>query len=98
MGRTIPSITQKFFEERAAYTQFRRVLERSEQEALDELFAMARQHLAPAAYAAGRLPMQIFLLSMLLEEHKEVLGLLKRIEEARSRKKAPHALGAGHTK
>ncbi len=91
MGRTIPSITQKFLEEQAGYAHFRRVLGRSEQQALDELFVMARQHLAPAAYAGGQLPMQIFLLSMLLEEHKEVLRLLEQIEEVRSHKKAHHA-------
>ena len=55
--------------------RFRRALRRADQLALDDLFASARQHLAAAAYAAHALPMETFLLSMLLEQHKEVLRL-----------------------
>jgi hypothetical protein len=48
---------------------------------LDDLFASARQHIAAAAYASHALPFEIFLLSMLLEEHKEVVRLRQLIEE-----------------
>lgn len=80
MGRTLPSITQSLSEEQSAYTRFRRALRRSDQLALDELFVAARQHLAAAAYAANALPMETFLLSMLLEEHKETIRLRIRVE------------------
>jgi hypothetical protein len=46
MGRTLPSITQAFLQEQAFFSDFRRGLRRSDQTALDELFAAARQHLA----------------------------------------------------
>ena len=72
MGRTLPSITQVFLQEQEAFARFRRALRRSDQLALDDLFAAARQHLAAAAYAAHALPFEILLLAMLLEEHKEV--------------------------
>ncbi len=75
MGKTIKSITQVFNDEQAAFTRFRRALRHSDQLVLDDLFASARQHLAAAAYASHALPMEIFLLSMLLEEHKEVTRL-----------------------
>ncbi len=84
MGRTMPSITQAFIEEEQAFTRFRRALRRSDQLALDELFASARQHLAAAAYASHALPMETFLLSMLLEQHKEVLRLRHQLEALRS--------------
>jgi hypothetical protein len=42
---------------------------------MDELFTYAHKHLAPAAYAAHTLPREIFLLTMLLEEHMEVMRL-----------------------
>lgn len=84
MGRTMPSITQAFIEEEQAFTRFRRALRRSDQQALDELFASARQHLAAAAYASHALPMETFLLSMLLEQHKEVLRLRTQVEALRS--------------
>ncbi len=80
MGRTLPSVTQNFLMEEEAFSRFRRALRRSDQLARDELFVAARQHLAAAAYAAHALPMEIFLLAMLLEEHKEVQRLRTRVE------------------
>jgi hypothetical protein len=85
MGRTLPSITQSLNEEQAAFGRFRRALRRSDQTALDELFTAARQHLAAAAYAANLLPMETFLLAMLLEEHKEVARLRAQVEALESR-------------
>jgi hypothetical protein len=85
MGRTLPSITQSLSEEQSAYTRFRRALRRSDQLALDELFVAARQHLAAAAYAANVLPMETFLLSMLLEEHKETIRLRTQVEALENR-------------
>jgi hypothetical protein len=81
MGRTLPSITMAFMQEQEAFGRFRRALRRSDQMALDELFAAARNHLAAAAYASNALPMETFLLAMLLEEHKEVLRLRNQLEK-----------------
>lgn len=81
MGRTNPSITQAFLQEEQSFAKFRRALRRSEQVALDDLFASACQHLAAAAYAAHALPFETLLLCMLLEEHKEVMILRQKFEE-----------------
>jgi hypothetical protein len=81
MGRTVLAITQVFLREQASFSQFRRALRRSDQLALDELFVNAHQHLAPAAYAAHPLPFEMFLLAMLLEEHKAVMRLRQRLEK-----------------
>jgi len=81
MGRTLKSITQVFIEEEQAFARFRRALRRSDQLVLDDLFASARQHIAAAAYASHALPFEVFLLSMLLEEHKEVIRLRQMVEE-----------------
>ena len=81
MGRTVPSITQTFLQEQEAFARFRRALRRSDQLALDDLFAAARQHLAAAAYASHALPFETLLLAMLLEEHKEVTRLRGVIDE-----------------
>lgn len=75
MGRTLPSITQVFLQEEDALRRFRRALRRSDQQALDELFDAAHHHLAAAAYAGSATPFEIFLLAMLLEEHKQVRRL-----------------------
>jgi hypothetical protein len=81
MGRTLHSITQTFLEDEQAFSRFRRALRHSDQMILDNLFASARQHLAAAAYASHVLPFEVFLLSMLLEEHKEVIQLRQQIEK-----------------
>ena len=81
MGRTLASITQVFLQEQAALARFRRALRRSDQLALDDLMASARQHLSAAAHAAHALPFEVFLLCMLLEEHKEVMRLRQKIED-----------------
>lgn len=75
MGRTLPSVTQVFLHEQESFLRFRRALRRSDQKALDDLFAAAHKHLAAAAYASHALPFEVFLLSMLLEEHKQVLRM-----------------------
>jgi hypothetical protein len=80
MGRTHPSITQTFLDEQGALARFRRALRRSDQLVFDDLFARAHQHLAAAAYASHALPLEVFLLAMLLEEHKEVRALRQCLE------------------
>ncbi len=82
MGRTLPSVTQNFLMEEEAFSRFRRALRRSDQLVLDDLFAAARQHLAAAAYASNVLPLETFLLAMLLEEHKQVMLLKEKLPEA----------------
>jgi hypothetical protein len=94
MGRTLPSITMAFLQEQDSYARFRRALRRRDQLALDELFAAAHQHLAAAAYASHALPFEIFLLAMLLEEHKQVLRLRGILETSGL---APASLGEDGT-
>jgi hypothetical protein len=80
MGRTLPPAAQVFQQELESLAHFRRALRREDQRALDDLFVAARQHLAEAAYASHALPFEMMLLSMLLEEHKQTLRLLDRLE------------------
>ena len=82
MGRTLPSITSLLFQEEEAFHNFRRALRRSDQHALNDLFAEARQHLAAAAFASHALPFEVFLLAMLLEEHKRVIRLESLLGDA----------------
>lgn len=79
MGRTLPTATQIFLQEQESFSRFRRALRRSDQLALDDLFANAHQHLAAVTYAAHALPFETILLAMLLEEHKEVMRLREQL-------------------
>lgn len=75
MGRTIPSIAMVFLQDEAELQRFRGAMRKEDQIALDELFDSAHKHLAAAAYAGSATPFEIFLLAMLLEEHKQVKRL-----------------------
>jgi hypothetical protein len=81
MGKTLPSISVLFRQEQARLKDFARALPRSDRRALEELFSYTQLHLAEAAHAANPLPMEMFLLSMLLDQHKEVMRLRRQIEE-----------------
>lgn len=72
MGRTILSATQTWVEEEKALTRFIRALRKSDQSVLQELLALSRQHIAEASYASNLYPMDIYLMSMLLEMYKKV--------------------------
>ncbi len=80
MGRTIPSANQYLIQEQEAFNRFRRALRRGDQLILDELFVAARKHAAAVAYASHALPFEVALLSMLLEEHKEIMRLRQLLE------------------
>jgi hypothetical protein len=95
MGRTLPSITQTFLQEQGSFARFRRALRRTDQLALDDLFSAARQHLAAAAYASHALPFEVFLLAMLLEEHKEVRRLRTLVDTLALRGAGPELPALG---
>lgn len=92
MGRTLPTATMNFLQEQDNFKNFKRALRRSDQLALDELFVLARQHTAAAAYAANALPMETFLLAMLLEEHKAVIRLRIALEKIENEIKSAQAV------
>jgi len=81
MGRTLPTASMLVQQEEQSFARFRRALRRSDQVALDDLFASAHQHLAAAQYAAHALPFEVLLLCMLLEEHKEVMTLRQKMNQ-----------------
>ncbi|MGD0610225.1 MAG: hypothetical protein ABSB41_01830 [Anaerolineales bacterium] len=84
MVHPLPSIKQDLLKELESYTRFRRALLRPDQIALDNLFNRASQHFAAAKYADHALPFEVLLLSMLLEEHKEVKRLRQLVDELSS--------------
>jgi len=100
MGRTIGSIKMVFDSLKSdVFANYYRALRREDQRAADDLFRFAHEHLAESAYAANALPMETFLFSMLLEEHKtglqrdedmelivaQVQALKSEIEELKAR-------------
>ncbi len=71
MGHTLSTVAQSHQRFLSYVKPFRRALRKSDQEALDELLDEANQHLPAAGYASNLLPGIAYLLSLLLEKHKQ---------------------------
>ncbi|MBI5315919.1 MAG: hypothetical protein HZB34_08110 [Nitrospirae bacterium] len=77
MGRTLVTLTQLVQQEIDSWSRYRRALRREDQQALDVLFAAARHHASAGAYLARETPFEVMLLSMLIEQQKQV-GILQQ--------------------
>ena len=73
MGHTLSTVTQSYQRFLSYVKPFKRALRKSDQLALDALLDEANQHLPATGYAANLLPGIGFLLSILLEKHKQAL-------------------------
>ncbi len=76
MGRTVAPFSQALKGEFKALGQFRRALRKEDQEALDHLFDSGKQHVAASVYAGHPWPMDLVLLSALIEQQKKIQILL----------------------
>ena len=83
MGNVTPTITDILHTEEANLARFRRALRREDQIVFDDLFTAAYKHRAAAAHAGHLLPFETFLLSMQIEDHKEVMRLREEIKTLR---------------
>jgi hypothetical protein len=84
MGNVTPTITDILHKEEANLAKFRRALRREDQVVFDDLFVAAYKHRAAASYAGHLLPFETFLLSMQIEDHKEVMVLRRELESLRN--------------
>jgi len=89
MGRTLPSTTQIAFDLIAELKPFYGALRLSDQLILDKFFEAVLQHRAAISNAASLLPMEVMLLTILLEERKRsnhnFIQLYSQIEELEKR-------------
>ena len=79
MGRTLATFTQLVHQEIASWRRYRRALRAEDQQALDELFAAARRHSAAGAYLARDTPFDVMLLSMMVEQQKQLQRLSRTL-------------------
>ena len=86
MGRNLPSITQVFLEDKEYLMRFRRLLPAHGHWAIDELLAFAHKHIPAVAYAGHPLPFVMFLLAMLVEQHKQLKRLEEKLDSLQERK------------
>ena len=81
MGKTIPTINQIAQQAGVILARFSRVIQPEEREALDELFAASRAHIASISEANHLLPFEVVQQAMILEQQKEIRRLKARLEE-----------------
>jgi hypothetical protein len=79
MGRTVIPYTQIVDQERSRWQKFRRALRKEDQGHFDQLFELARLHTQAGVYASQPWPMEVILMSMLLEHQKALAALTARL-------------------
>jgi len=90
VGRTVLSFNQKILSIESEWAKFKRALRKEDQELLDELFAFAKYHSAPASYLSTPNPMEPILVAMLIELLKEVKRLRLELERRGDPSHAPN--------
>lgn len=76
MGRTTPTITQLIHHfEGTVFRPFSKVASLRERHIIRDLFARARNHIAPISMAGHLLPFETTLLAMLLEQYKQIKAI-----------------------
>ncbi len=75
MGRSLATQTDLFNTLDIELREYRRALRIIDQVYFDNLLVYARKHLTPAGFASDLYPLEIFLLSISLEQEKNVQNL-----------------------
>jgi hypothetical protein len=94
MGRTVAPFSRILEAEFESWSKFRRALRREDQEAFDGLFAAAKYHVAPMAYASRLTPLEAILMGILVEHQKAIAQLTGRIRELEAAIQPPLTLTA----
>ena len=88
MGRTLPTFNLALERMQSEWSEFRRALRREDQTTFDHLFVLAKRHMAEASTALRPVPLDSFLVCVLLEQQKEIVAhdqeLVKAVEVAMS--------------
>jgi hypothetical protein len=79
VGRTLPTFNTYLEQEIAQWAPYRRALRREDKPAFDRIFALAKRHMAEAAFVARPIPFDAVLLSVLLEQQKAIEALERRL-------------------
>lgn len=86
MGKTIPSMLGILHKEKSELGRFRRALRREDQLVFDKLWTHVTKHMMACTVADHLLPLEIFLFTMLLEEHKEIRRIKRIVDQLRANK------------
>lgn len=85
MGRTITAYTQQLDLIETRLKKFRTALRRQDRELFDQCLLSARRHSQAGVMAAAANPMDSFLLSVIIEQQREIRALKIDIEKIKER-------------
>jgi hypothetical protein len=91
-GLTFSQVLEQEIQE---WKKFRWALRKEDQEVFDQLFEKARLHVEAGGNAARPWPFEIILISMLLEQEKEMDELRKKIDEKEKLERGAEILFGG---
>lgn len=77
MGRTVPTYRRTLESIIREWGEFRRALDGEDREAFDRVMNRARRHSSASSYAALCDPLEAVIISILLEQEKEIVALKK---------------------
>lgn len=78
MGRTLPTYRMTLESIIQSWADFRRALPKEDREAFDQMVNRARMHASASTYAAFSDPVEGAILSILLEQEKEIRRMKAR--------------------
>ena len=81
MGRTTPTATMLIQYEEGNWSQFRRALRKEDQNIFDQLFTYAKMNLPAISIQAHPVPFESILLTMLLEQQKQIYRLTDKLRD-----------------
>ena len=81
MGRNNDTFTLIIDRNRETWSKFRRALRKEDQRAFDELWVYVTKHMMPCTQANHQQPLEVFLFTMIKEEHKEIRRIRRMLEE-----------------
>lgn len=85
MGRSTQTFTEIIQRETASWSKFRRGLRKADQEVFDGIFRAAKNHLAENFYAVRTLPFESIIMSIIVEQGKQIKGLENKVQQLESR-------------
>jgi len=85
MGKTLPPFSQLVEAERRRWASFKRALPKEDHAILDRLFECAKLHIQAGVMVARPWPFETIVMSILLEQQKQVEQLERQLHELQGR-------------
>ncbi len=80
MGRNNDTFTLVIDRNKEAWGKFRRALRKEDRLLFDEIWRAPKLYLAAGAFLASELPLEVIMMSMLLEQYKRIRRLERQLQ------------------